>query len=179
MERADPLAASRTMNRNEAAMTLVSGATARDARPLDGHEALEHAIAAATAALLRCERADGHWVFELEADVTISAEYIVLQHFLGERGAALEAKIVAYLRRLQAPHGGWPLYHGGPFNINASVKAYFALKLAGESPDAEHMRRARKAILDHGGAGQTNVFTRILLALFGFIPWSAVPVIPV
>src|ERR1700704_1932681 len=126
---------------------------------------LERCIDAATAELLKQRRPDGHWVFELEADATIAAEYVVLQHFLGECNPALEAKIACCLRRLQGPHGGWSLFHGGGFNISASVKAYFALKLVGDSPDAEHMRRAREAILAHGGAGTTNVFTRILLAL--------------
>ena len=68
---------------------------------------LDRAIDAATAELLAQQRLDGHWVFELEADATISAEYIALQHFLGERDPALEARIARYLRRLQGPHGGW------------------------------------------------------------------------
>src|SRR5256885_678053 len=152
---------------------------ARHLRVADTESDLDRCIETATSALLKQQRQDGHWVFELEADATISAEYIALQHFLGEFDTALEAKIATYLRRLQAPHGGWSLYHGGPFNISASVKAYFALKLVGDSPDAEHMRRAREAILAHGGAGTTNVFTRTLLALFGVVSWAAVPVIPV
>jgi squalene-hopene/tetraprenyl-beta-curcumene cyclase len=147
------------------------------------HEALqselERCIESATAALLAQQRVDGHWVFELEADATIPAEYIALQHFFGTSEPALEAKIANYLRRCQGVHAGWPLYHGGEFNISASVKAYFALKLAGDSPEAEHMQRARDAILAHGGAGRTNVFTRILLALFGVLPWASVPTIPV
>ena len=152
---------------------------ARHLRVADTESDLDRCIETATATLLKQQRQDGHWVFELEADATISAEYVALQHFLGEFDTALEAKIANYLRRLQAPHGGWSLYHGGPFNISASVKAYFALKLVGDSPDAEHMRRAREAILAHGGAGTTNVFTRILLALFGVVSWAAVPTIPV
>jgi squalene-hopene/tetraprenyl-beta-curcumene cyclase len=141
--------------------------------------ALDRSIDAATDALLKAQRPDGHWVFELEADVTISAEYVALQHYLGERDVALEARIARYLRRRQAAHGGWPLVHGGPFNMSASVKAYYALKLTGDAPKADHMRRAREAILAHGGAGTANVFTRILLALHGVLPWSAVPVVPV
>jgi squalene-hopene/tetraprenyl-beta-curcumene cyclase len=140
---------------------------------------LERGIETAAAALLGQQRSDGHWVFELEADATISAEYIILQHFLGEPNSVLEAKIATYLRRLQSSHGGWPLFHGGDVNLSASVKAYFALKLVGDSPEFEHMRRARDAILAHGGAGKTNVFTRILLALFGVVSWAAVPIIPV
>ena len=143
------------------------------------HSMLDQCIHRATDALLAQQRSDGHWVFELEADATIPAEYIALQHFLGEPDSSLEAKLANYLRRLQEAHGGWPLYHGGPFNISASVKAYLALKLVGDPPNAAHMQRARDAILAHGGAGTSNVFTRILLALYGFISWSAVPVIPV
>jgi len=140
---------------------------------------LDRCIETATAALLERQRSDGHWVFELEADATISAEYILLRHYLGEPDPALEAKIAAYLRRLQGPHGGWALWHGGPLNISASVKTYFALKMVGDSPESAHLKRAREAILAHGGAGRTNVFTRILLALFGVVSWAAVPIMPV
>jgi squalene-hopene/tetraprenyl-beta-curcumene cyclase len=130
-------------------------------------------------ALLGLQRADGHWVFELEADATIPAEYLLLQHFLDEIEPALEARIAAFLRSLQGEHGGWSLFHLGAFNLSASVKAYLALKAAGDAPDAPHMAKARAAILSHGGAARCNVFTRILLALFGFVPWRAVPVMPV
>jgi squalene-hopene/tetraprenyl-beta-curcumene cyclase len=154
-------------------------ATSRQVRAAEGHNTLDRHIERATEALLDAQRQDGHWVFELEADATISAEYMLLQHFLGESDPALETRIANYLRRRQGRDGGWPLFHGGAMNISASVKAYFALKLAGDSPDAAHMRRARDAILAAGGAGTTNVFTRILLALFGVISWASVPVIPV
>ncbi len=163
----------------QAQLALDVEVVARQAHSDPAQSSLERAIETASAALLKLRRADGHWVFELEADATIAAEYIVLQHFLGESNPALEAKIAIYLRRLQGPHGGWALFHGGGFNISASVKAYLALKLAGDAPDAAHMLRAREAILAHGGAGTTNVFTRILLALFGVISWAAVPIIPV
>ena len=76
-------------------------------------------------------------------------------------------------------HGGWPLFHAGAFNISASVKAYYALKMIGEEVDAPHMRRARVAILQNGGAAKSNVFTRCLLALYGQIPWRGVPVMPI
>ena len=123
---------------------------------------------------------DGHWRFELEADATIPAEYVLLCLFRGEaRDYELERRIAVYLRRIQADHGGWPLVHGGDFDISASVKAYFALKVIGDDPQAPHMQRARAAILDHGGAAKSNVFTRCLLALFGELPWRAVPTMPV
>jgi squalene-hopene/tetraprenyl-beta-curcumene cyclase len=141
--------------------------------------ALERAIAAARDALIGAQSAEGHWVFELEADCTIPAEYIMMMHFLDEIDTALETKLAAYLRSRQAAHGGWPLYHGGELDLSASVKTYYALKLAGDDPEAAHMVRARKAILERGGAARTNVFTRIALALFGQIPWRGVPYIPV
>jgi len=149
-------------------------------KPATPSPALERAIATATDALLARQQADGHWVFELEADATIPAEYVLLRHYLGEPvDAALEAKIAVYLRRIQGAHGGWPLFKDGDLDISATVKAYFALKMIGDSVDAVHMRRAREALLARGGAERANVFTRIMLALFSFIPWRAVPMMPV
>jgi squalene-hopene/tetraprenyl-beta-curcumene cyclase len=148
------------------------------AGPVD--DALEQRIQKAAQALLAEQRPDGHWVFELEADATIPAEYVLLRHYLGEPvDAELERKIAVYLRRIQGAHGGWPLFRDADLDISATVKAYFALKMIGDSTDADHMRRAREAVLARGGAERANVFTRIMLALFGFIPWRAVPVIPV
>ncbi|HXW70125.1 MAG TPA: squalene--hopene cyclase [Methylocella sp.] len=148
--------------------------------PDAGLVAVEAALSNATEALLAAQRSDGHFVFELEADTTIPSEYILFKHFLGEPAdAELEAKLATFIRRQQAEHGGWPLFKDGAFNISCSVKAYFALKAAGEDPDSQHMQRARAAILAHGGAARTNVFTRALLSLFGAVPWRAVPVMPV
>jgi len=140
---------------------------------------LDGAIEAARDALIARQSAQGCWQFQLEADCTIPAEYIMMMHFFGEIDARLEQKIAVYLRAHQQEHGGWPLYHNGAFNISCSVKAYFALKLAGDSPQAAHMQRARAAILERGGAAASNVFTRIALALFGQLPWRGVPYIPV
>jgi squalene-hopene/tetraprenyl-beta-curcumene cyclase len=86
---------------------------------------------------------------------------------------------LCYLRRIQGQHGGWPLFQDGAFDMSASVKAYFALKMIGDPVDAPHMKRARDAILSRGGAAGSNVFTRVLLALYGVVPWTAVPVMPV
>jgi squalene-hopene/tetraprenyl-beta-curcumene cyclase len=130
--------------------------------------------------LLECQQSDGHWVFELEADATIPSEYVLLRHYRGEpRDAALEQKIANYLRRIQGKHGGWSLYHDGDFDMSASVKAYFALKMIGDSPDVPHMKRAREAILARGGAIHCNVFTRALLSLYGILSWRSVPEMPV
>src|ERR1700744_2759820 len=141
--------------------------------------AIETSIDSATQALLGYRQADGHWVFELEADCTIPSEYVLLRHYLAEPvDTALEAKIANYLRRIQGSHGGWPLVHDGEFDMSASVKAYFALKMIGESVDAPHMVRAREAMRPRGGAIHSNVFTRFMLAMFGVTTWQAVPVLP-
>src|SRR3954451_20284635 len=142
--------------------------------------ALEEKIRAATDALLADQQPDGHWVFELEADATIPAEYVLMMHYFAEEpNLELERKIGVYLRRIQGAHGGWPLFHAGDFDMSASVKAYFALKVIGDDVDADHMRRAREAIRAGGGAAESNVFTRVLLALFGILRWRAAPVMPV
>jgi squalene-hopene/tetraprenyl-beta-curcumene cyclase len=141
---------------------------------------VEGAIRAATDAILAQQRPDGHWVYELEADATIPAEYVLLVHYLAETpNLELERKIGVYLRRIQGSHGGWPLYHEGAFDISATVKAYFALKMIGDDIDAPHMVRAREALHARGGAIKANVFTRILLALYGETGWSNVPTVPV
>ncbi len=142
-------------------------------------EALDALIKDAREALLARQREDGHWVYELEADATIPAEYIMLLHYLGEEAPETEARLANYLRAIQGDDGGWPLFHAGEMDLSATVKAYFALKLAGDDPSAAHMARAREVILAAGGAARANVFTRIALALFGEVPWRAVPVMPV
>ena len=142
--------------------------------------AVDRGVARAADALAARQQGDGHWVFELEADATIPAEYVLLRHYLAEPvDSVLEAKIARYLRRIQsADHGGWGLFHGGAFDVSATVKAYFALKMTGDDPDAPHMIRARGAVLAAGGAAATNVFTRIQLALFAAGPWATVPTMP-
>jgi len=148
--------------------------------PVHTPEMLDAVVGRATDALPKQQRPDGHWVFELEADATIPAEYILLKHYFAEpEDLELERKVGVYLRRIQGTHGGWPLFHGGVFDISASVKAYFALKMIGDDIDAPHMVRAREAIWAAGGAAATNVFTRIQLALYGAGPWSTIPTMPV
>ncbi len=141
---------------------------------------VDRMLGRASDALLKLQRDDGHWVFELEADATIPSEYVLLVHYLAEEpNLELERKIGNYLRRIQADHGGWPLYHDGAFDISATIKAYFALKMIGDDIDAPHMVRAREAIRARGGAIKANVFTRILLALYGETSWQNVPTVPV
>jgi squalene-hopene/tetraprenyl-beta-curcumene cyclase len=165
---------------NHPACTFAPSAIAIEAMASSRPDELQSAILRATDALLAQQKQDGHWVYALEADATIPAEYVLMVHYLGEPAdPVLESKIAKYLRRTQNDEGGWPLYHAGETNVSASVKAYFALKMMGESPEAPHMVKAREAIRARGGAEASNVFTRMLLALFGIIPWRAIPMMPV
>jgi hypothetical protein len=108
-------------------------------------DALEKHIRAAADAILAEQKPDGHWVYELEADATIPAEYVLMVHYFAEEpNLELERKIGVYLRRIQGAHGGWPLFHEGDFDMSASVKAYFALKMIGDDINAPHMKRARR-----------------------------------
>ena len=150
--------------------------SSKEARTLgrQGHTSrLDDAILRASESLVALQHADGHWVFELEADATIPSEFILLQHYFGRIEPDLQARIARYIRANQGADGGWSLFHGGALDLSASVKA------VGDPVDAPHMARARAAILARGGARYCNVFTRILLALFGEVPWRAVPVMPV
>ncbi len=140
---------------------------------------LNKAIARAQDKLLSLQHESGYWVFELEADCTIPSEYILLMNYLGEIDEGLQAKIATYLRSRQSEDGSYPLFTGGPGDISCSVKVYYALKLAGDSPNAPHMTRLRNYILGKGGAAKANVFTRIALATFEQLPWRGVPYIPV
>lgn len=122
---------------------------------------------------------DDHWVAEREANTTIPADYVLLEHYIDRVTPDRQARIGIYLRRIQGSHGGWSMLHAGEFDLSASVKAYCALKAIGDDEHAPHMLRARQAILGHGGAERANILTRVLLVLFGAIPWRGVPVMPV
>ncbi len=141
--------------------------------PLDG------AIERAKDQLLRLQNQEGYWVFELEADCTIPAEYILMMHFMDEIDEELQGKIANFLRAHQSKDGSYPLFQGGEGDISCTIKAYYALKLAGDDIDSPHMKQAREWILAQGGAARANVFTRIMLAMFEQIPWRGVPFIPV
>ncbi len=142
-------------------------------------DSVDAAVDRASEALKARRHADGHWCFELEADCTIPAEYVLMMHFVDEIDEALEARIARYLRAHQGADGGWPLYHGGAGELSCTVKAYYALKIAGDDPESEPMRRARQFVRAAGGAARANVFTRIMLAQFGQVPWRAMPYMPV
>src|SRR5690606_24231120 len=110
--------------------TRKAGAGTNGARSLTLQEAIEHTLNDAVSDLASRQDSDGHIVYELEADTTIPSEYILLNHFLGEPEPELEAELADYIRRQQSGrHGGWPLFYDGAFDISATVKAYYALKL--------------------------------------------------
>ncbi len=140
---------------------------------------LQRSVQTAVQSLLDRQHAKGYWSFELEADCTIPAEYILMMHFMDEIDAGLQTKLAVYIRARQNDDGGWPLYYGGDSELSCSVKAYYALKLAGDSAELPHMQHARDLILSQGGAAKSNVFTRIALAQFQQTPWRAVPFMPV
>ncbi len=140
---------------------------------------LSDAIARAQAHLLGRQAPDGHWLGECEGENTITAEYVLLCHLLDRVNPTLEAKAVRYLERRQRPDGGFTLFDGGPTNLSATLKAYFAMKLAGTPVSAPAMTAARQRILELGGPTRANVFTKILLALFGEYDWNGVPAMPV
>lgn len=143
--------------------------------PSDG---LAGAIRASQELLLSLQRPDGHWEGELTVDATLCCDTILYLHWSGREEPALEAKCAAHIRRRQMEDGGWNIFIGGPSEINASVKAYFALKLAGDPPTAPWMREARANILRLGGIPQMNTYGRLYLALLGQFPWEYVPTIP-
>ncbi len=148
---------------------------------------LARATSRATEALCSLQRTDGHWCGELEGDSILQSEYLLMKWILsqerapmadGRDGALVLAKITKTLRSQQRPDGGWGQYPGSTPCLSSTVKGYLALKLAGDSADAPHMRRARACVLALGGAEWCNSFTNFYLAALGQIPWSAVPAIP-
>jgi len=136
----------------------------------------------AIAALFRKQHADGHWCAELEGDSILSSEYLLMKAILGQHELPEEQdrlrRIVRYLHILQRPDGTWGQYPGSPPDLSACVKAYFALKLFGHSPDAPHMRLARERILELGGADGINTFSMFYLACLGQVSWERCPAIP-
>ncbi len=140
---------------------------------------LDEAIRKTQDYFLRTQKPDGHWVGELEADTTLTADYILLMHFLGEVDEREQQRAAKYLLKKQLADGGWYIYANGPSEISASVKAYFALKLAGYSPEEPLMKKARECILKLGGVMKCNAFTKIYLAIFGQLDWKWTPATPV
>jgi squalene-hopene/tetraprenyl-beta-curcumene cyclase len=128
--------------------------------------------------LLRRQQDDGHWVGELQGDTILESEYILLLAFLGHERDERVIKAARYLLQQQQTDGGWNNYPGGPAELSVSVKAYFALKLAGHDPEASYMRRARDLIRSLGGAAGCNSFTKFYLALLGQFPYENCASVP-
>ena len=141
--------------------------------------ALDEAVARAQHHLLSRQAADGHWVGELEADRALTAEVLLLHRLIDRVDRGVERRAVTYLTRRQNEDGGWSLFEGGPCDLSATIKIYFAMKMAGVSPEDPVMLRAGARIRAMGGPAEANVFCKILLALFGEYDWNGVPTMPV
>ncbi len=146
--------------------------------PLRGK--LDRAIKKAQSWILeRQDPQEGFWVAELQADTTLTSDYVILKSFLEALEPRRREKAVRHLEMTQLPDGGWNIYHGGPSEINATVKAYFALKLGGVAQGAPILERAREAVLRMGGLERANIFTKMYLALHGQFEWEDIPSMPV
>jgi squalene-hopene/tetraprenyl-beta-curcumene cyclase len=124
------------------------------------------------------QKPDGHWVGELQGDTILESEYVLLMAFLGREADERVRKAARYILRQQLADGGWNNYPQGPAELSVSVKAYFALKLAGHDAGASYMRRARSVIRRLNGAAHCNSFTKFYLALLGQFPYANCPAVP-
>ncbi|PYL26462.1 MAG: squalene--hopene cyclase [Verrucomicrobia bacterium] len=140
---------------------------------------ISQAISRAQENLLRQQKPDGHWCGELIVDSTLCSDFVLFMHWCGDVDAQLQQRCLRHILKRQLPDGGWNTYYAGPSEINASAKAYFALKLAGCSADAPFMQEARANIMRLGGIPQMNTFSKLYLALLGQFPWKYLPTIPV
>lgn len=156
----------------DAASQTDYASVAEDASPVG------RAISSTIDFFLERQHATGYWVGELEGDTILESEYILLLTYLGEENSEDVQAASRYILEKQEPHGGWALYPGGPLEISASVKSYWALKITGHDPEAEYMQRARQAILAAGGAEKVNSFTRYYMALLGLISYRQCPAVP-
>lgn len=142
------------------------------------HERTSEALDRAVGRLRALQEPAGFWKAELQTNVTMDAEDLLLREFLGIRTEEETRQAAAWIRSQQNPDGGWPIYYGGDSNLSATVEAYAALRLAGDPPDAEPMRRAAELARELGGIEGSRVFTRIWLALFGEWSWKDLPALP-
>jgi squalene-hopene/tetraprenyl-beta-curcumene cyclase len=142
-------------------------------------EKVQKSVHSASEWLLAQQKEDGHWVGELEGDTILETEYVLLLYFLGNPDASKINKLVNYvIRHWQNEDGGMPMYVGGPSDVSASVKAYFACKLAGYKADEPFMQKMRECILNLGGVTHCNTFAKLYLSIFGQYDWEGVPTIP-
>jgi squalene-hopene/tetraprenyl-beta-curcumene cyclase len=158
--------------------TLESGASATATAPRPPHAQVEEAVARATNWLLSQQSQEGYWWAELEADTTLESDYILYLHILGQLNSPKVPKLAKYIRDHQLADGGWNIFHGGPAELNATVKAYVGLRLAGDPAASPHLVKAKERIHELGGLEATNSYVRFYLAMVGAIDWSLVPATP-
>jgi len=139
---------------------------------------VEQAVSRTVKWMLSAQSQEGYWWGELEADTTLESDYILYLHILGDLESAKTRKLAKYIRDRQLPDGGWNIFYGGPAELNATVKAWVGLRLAGDAASSPHLERARAKIHELGGLEATNSYTRFYLAMVGAIDWSFVPAIP-
>ena len=144
----------------------------------EGGRSLEGAIARSQSYLLSEQRTEGYWIGELMVDSTLMSDMIAYYHWEGKVDKGWQQKAVNHIFSLQLPEGGWNIYYGGPCEVNATIKAYLALKLAGVDPKDPRMLKARSVALNLGGVPRMNTFSKLYLALLGLYPWKYVPTIP-
>jgi squalene-hopene/tetraprenyl-beta-curcumene cyclase len=145
---------------------------------VDTHTDVRLALERACEHLLALQDTAGWWRGELQTNVTMDAEDMLLREFLGVRTAAETARSAAWIRSQQRADGRWANFHDGPGDLSTTVEAYWALRLAGDPPDAAHMRAAAEWVRDSGGLENARVFTHVWLALFGLWPWERIPALP-
>jgi squalene-hopene/tetraprenyl-beta-curcumene cyclase len=139
---------------------------------------LETALRRSQDYLLGIQRPEGYWIGELMVDSTLVSDLVAYHHWNGKVDPEWQRKAVNHILSMQSPDGGWNIYHGGPSEVNATIKAYVALKLAGLAPTDPRMLRAREIALNLGGVPRMNTFSKLFLALLGLFPWEYVPTIP-
>src|SRR3954464_6053305 len=163
---------------SSANVIALRSASPERAGQLTGADAeISDSISRAQQNLLRQQHEDGHWCGELLVDSTLCSDFVLFMHWLGEIDFTLQERCARHILNRQLPDGGWNIYFGGPSEINASIKGYFALKLAGYSPDLPFMRKARENIGPLGGIPRMNTFSKLYLALLGQFPWKYLPTI--
>src|ERR1700722_7190781 len=165
------------MNGDQEAVAVGGLVVLREGAGTSAPDTLE-ALKRAREHLLSLQDPEGWWKGELETNVTMDAEDMLLRQFLGIREAASSERSAVWIRSKQREDGSWANFHGGPGDLSTTIEAYVALRLAGDMPDAAHMRAAAAFARSAGGVERARVFTHIWLALFGAWPWSNVPELP-
>src|SRR2546426_3695826 len=156
---------------------VIAKSRAQDPKP-QVNTALEAAVERSQSYLLSQQRPEGYWIGELMVDATLVADKLAYHHWNGKVDELWQRKAVNHILSMQLADGGWNIYYGGPAEVNATIKAYLALKLAGVPVTDPRLLRAREVALSLGGVPRMNTFSKLYLALLGLFPWDYVPTIP-